>query len=72
MAEFLRRGGIADRAAPAQRAELKAATSGLRDWYAGRYGREWLDRLDTAVANCERTTAGQPTSTENLHADPVR
>ena len=72
MAEFLRRGGIADRAAPAQRAELKAATSGLRDWYAERYGREWLDRLDAAVTSCERTTADQTTSTENLHADPVR
>ena len=72
MAEFLRRGGIADRATPAQRAELKAATSGLRDWYAERYGREWLDRLDTAVADCERTTAPQTTSMEILHADPVR
>ncbi len=52
--EFRRRGGIAEIATPAQRAELKAATIELRDWYAGRYGREWLDRLDGAVAACER------------------
>jgi TRAP-type C4-dicarboxylate transport system substrate-binding protein len=72
MAEFLRRGGTADRATPAQRAELKAATSGLRDWYVGRYGRQWLDRLDTAVAGCERAEAASTSMTENPHADPVR
>jgi len=57
MQEFLRRGGVADQATAAQRAELKAATSELRDWYAERYGHDWLDRLDAAVADCEQREA---------------
>jgi len=43
-------------ATPDQRAEFRAATSGLRDWYVRRYGRMWLDRLDAAVAACEQET----------------
>jgi TRAP-type C4-dicarboxylate transport system substrate-binding protein len=62
--EFRRRGGIAELATPAERAELKAATLGLRDWFAQRYGREWLDRLDAAVADCERSEAATPASME--------
>jgi TRAP-type C4-dicarboxylate transport system substrate-binding protein len=62
--EFRRRGGIAELATPAERAELKAATRGLRDWFAQRYGREWLDRLDAAVADCERRDATAPASLE--------
>jgi len=54
MEAFLGRGGVAEPVTPTQRAELRAATSGLRDWYVDRYGREWLDRLETAVADCER------------------
>ncbi len=70
--EFRRRGGIAESATPAQRAELKAATSELRDWYAGRYGPAWLDRLDAAVAECERSLAAVSSTLENADADPVR
>ena len=62
--EFRRRGGIAELATPAERAELKAATRALRDWFAQRYGREWLDRLDAAVADCERRDATPPASLE--------
>lgn len=62
--EFRRRGGVAELATPAQRAELKAATRGLRDWFAERYGSEWLDRLDAAVADCERREATLPTAME--------
>jgi TRAP-type transport system periplasmic protein len=53
LAEFLRRGGTIDTATPAQRTELRARTAGLRDWYVGRFGREWLDRLDAEIARCE-------------------
>jgi TRAP-type C4-dicarboxylate transport system substrate-binding protein len=52
--DFAARGGTIVVATPEQRAELKAATRGLRDWYVGRYGRDWLDGLDAAVAECER------------------
>lgn len=55
--EFRRRGGTVDIATDAQRAEFKAATLPLRDWYAERYGTTWLTRLDQAVAACE---AGRP------------
>jgi TRAP-type C4-dicarboxylate transport system substrate-binding protein len=54
LADFERRGGRIVVADAAQRAELKAATRGLREWYVGRYGRDWLDRMDAAVAECER------------------
>lgn len=64
MAEFLRRGGTVEFATPAQRAELRDATAGLRDWYAGRYGRDWLDRLDAAVADCEQRIPGPSTPEE--------
>jgi TRAP-type C4-dicarboxylate transport system substrate-binding protein len=53
---FAAAGGVVDVATPDQRAEFRAATSGLRDWYVRRYGRVWLDRLGAAVAACERTT----------------
>jgi TRAP-type C4-dicarboxylate transport system substrate-binding protein len=53
MEEFRRRGGIAEVATPEQRAGLKQATRELRDWYAEKYGREWLGRVDAAVAGCE-------------------
>lgn len=70
--EFRRRGGIAEDATPAQRAELKAATSGLRRWYAQRFGQDWIDRLDRAVAGCERTGTPGPSPTETVDAHPVR
>jgi TRAP-type C4-dicarboxylate transport system substrate-binding protein len=56
---FVASGGTVDVATPAQRAAFQQATSGLRDWYTRRYGREWLDRLDAAVANCEHDAGGR-------------
>jgi len=55
---FRSSGGTVDEITPAQREEFRAATSGLRVWYAERYGQEWLDRLDAAVAACEQQTGG--------------
>jgi TRAP-type C4-dicarboxylate transport system substrate-binding protein len=57
IAEFLRRGGTIDVASDAQRAELRDATRGLRAWYAERYDPRWLERVDAAVAACERAPA---------------
>jgi TRAP-type C4-dicarboxylate transport system substrate-binding protein len=57
-ATFRAAGGTVDEVTPAQREQFRAATRGLRDWYAGRYGREWLERLDAAVATCEQQTGG--------------
>jgi TRAP-type C4-dicarboxylate transport system substrate-binding protein len=51
---FARGGGTIDYMTPAQRAEFRAATRGLRDWYAARFGADWLRRTDAAIAACER------------------
>ena len=32
---------------------FQEASSGMRDWYTGQYGDEWLGKLDAAVADCE-------------------
>jgi len=55
---FVASGGTVDEITPGQRAQFRDATRGLRDWYANRYGREWLERLDAAVAACEQQNGG--------------
>jgi TRAP-type C4-dicarboxylate transport system substrate-binding protein len=55
---FRASGGTVDEIKPAQREQFRAATRGLRDWYANRYGRDWLERLDAAVAACEQKVGG--------------
>jgi len=52
LAEFKRSGGTVEPPSAALLAELGDATRPLRNWYARRYGEEWLLRLDTAVADC--------------------
>jgi TRAP-type C4-dicarboxylate transport system substrate-binding protein len=54
LAEFERSGGRIDVATPAQREQFRVATRGMRDWYAQRYGGEWLARLDAAVRECQQ------------------
>lgn len=51
---FARGGGTIDYMTPAQRSEFRAATRPLRDWYVERYGPQWLQRSDAAIAACER------------------
>jgi hypothetical protein len=46
-------GGTVDEVTPAQPGQFSDATRGLRQWYVQRYGSEWLERLDAAVAACE-------------------
>jgi TRAP-type C4-dicarboxylate transport system substrate-binding protein len=55
---FRASGGTVDEITPEQREQFRNATRGLRDWYASRYGVEWLERLDAAVAACEQKTGG--------------
>jgi TRAP-type transport system periplasmic protein len=55
IAAFERRGGTIDIANDSQRAQLRAATAGLRDWYAARFDPTWLTRVDAAVTQCERS-----------------
>jgi TRAP-type C4-dicarboxylate transport system substrate-binding protein len=53
---FRSAGGTVDEITPAQREQFRTATGGLRVWYAERYGPEWLERMDAAVATCEQQT----------------
>ena len=57
-AAFRAAGGVVDEVTPAQREQFREATRGLRDWYAERYGSEWLGRVDAAVAACEQKVGG--------------
>ena len=51
---FMQGGGTVDYMSPVQRDEFRAATAALREWYVGRYPGDWLQRVDAAVANCEK------------------
>ncbi len=56
---FRASGGVVDEVTPAQREQFREATRGLRDWYAERYGPEWLAQLDAAVTECEKAAGGE-------------
>jgi tripartite ATP-independent transporter DctP family solute receptor len=49
---FRAAGGEVHVPTPEERARFVEATGGVRTWFAQKYGREWLDRLDAAVARC--------------------
>jgi TRAP-type C4-dicarboxylate transport system substrate-binding protein len=51
---FTQGGGTVDYMTPAQRDEFRAATAALREWYVDRYPGDWLQRVDAAVADCEK------------------
>ncbi|MCZ8132116.1 MAG: TRAP transporter substrate-binding protein DctP [Steroidobacteraceae bacterium] len=62
--DFARRGGTIVVATPEQREQLRAKTAGLRQWYVDNYGPRWLERMDAAVAACNRAAPAGPTQTE--------
>jgi TRAP-type C4-dicarboxylate transport system substrate-binding protein len=64
LAAFERSGGTIDYITPAQRTEFRAATQPLRAWYAERYGAQWLQRTDAAIAACERAGASTTATPE--------
>jgi tripartite ATP-independent transporter DctP family solute receptor len=49
---FKAAGGAVHVPTEAERAAFKAASAPMRDWYAGKYGDAWLQRIDAAVAGC--------------------
>ncbi len=51
--EFVESGGALYVPTPAEKEMFREAASGIRDWYVEQYGREWLDKLDTAISDCE-------------------
>lgn len=54
---FVADGGTVDFVTEAQLKEFRQATAPLRAWYAQKYPREWLQKVDAAVAECESSTA---------------
>ncbi len=54
-AAFEASGGKLLRPDDGQKSAFVSAAGGMRDWYVKAYGRDWLDRLDSAVADCERS-----------------
>lgn len=64
LAAFVAGGGTVDHMTAAQRAEFRAATAPLRDWYSSRYPGDWLRRVDEAVAHCEARVAPSATDIE--------
>jgi TRAP-type C4-dicarboxylate transport system substrate-binding protein len=63
LAAFETGGGTIDSITDAQRAEFRAATAPLREWYASRYPGDWLRRVDDAVAACGPRAAPTDPST---------
>ncbi|MGB5512569.1 MAG: TRAP transporter substrate-binding protein DctP, partial [Woeseiaceae bacterium] len=51
--EFEESGGTLYVPTPEEKALFREAASGMRDWYVEKYGGEWLQKLDTAIAACE-------------------
>lgn len=51
---FIDGGGTVDFVNATQRAEFRAATAPLREWYRKKYPGDWLQRVDAAVAQCEQ------------------
>ena len=39
-----------------EKAAFQEASSGMRGWYTGQFGDEWLTKLDKAVADCTAST----------------
>lgn len=58
-AAFEDAGGTIYVPSPEEKAAFQDATKGMRDWYAGQYGSEWLDRLDAAIATCEDSISAE-------------
>lgn len=53
LAEFEAAGGTIYRPSTDDRQTFIDATSGMRDWFAERYGNDWLQGLDDAVDACQ-------------------
>jgi tripartite ATP-independent transporter DctP family solute receptor len=54
--QFERAGGKIHEPTPTERARFREATAGVRAWFNERYGAEWTQALDRAVAACRRTS----------------
>ncbi len=51
--EFTESGGTVYVPTSAEKELFRQAAGGMRAWYVEQYGSEWLDKLDTAIENCE-------------------
>lgn len=51
--EFKKQGGEIYVPSAEEKKQFQQASSGMRKWYSDKYGNEWLDKLDSAVKDCE-------------------
>ena len=51
--EFEESGGTLYVPTAKEKIQFREAAAGMRDWYVGQYGSEWLIKLDAAIAVCE-------------------
>jgi TRAP-type C4-dicarboxylate transport system substrate-binding protein len=56
---FKEQGGSIYVPSPEEKKAFQEASSGMRDWYIGQYGDEWLTKLDAAVVDCEASVAAE-------------
>jgi tripartite ATP-independent transporter DctP family solute receptor len=59
-AAFAKTGGEIYRLSVAEKDAFRRAASGMRAWFEREYGREWLDKLDEAVAACRAAPPREP------------
>jgi TRAP-type C4-dicarboxylate transport system substrate-binding protein len=56
---FKKAGGEIYVPTPEEKKMFQQASSGMRKWYSDKFGTEWLDKLDAAVAECSRDVDGE-------------
>ena len=52
--EFKKAGGTVYVPTAAEKAEFQKTSAPLKKWYTDKYGNEWLDKLQTAIGDCEQ------------------
>lgn len=69
---FVESGGEIIDLLPAQRADFIEEGSAIRPWFSERYGDEWFERLDAAIADCQAPGGGNFEATLQVSGKPVR
>lgn len=44
---------------PEEKAAFQEATAGMKDWFIGQYGDEWVVKLSAAISDCEASIAAE-------------
>ncbi|MEZ5824574.1 MAG: hypothetical protein R3C97_07470 [Geminicoccaceae bacterium] len=44
---------------PEEKKAFQDATAGMKDWFIGQYGDEWVIKLGSAISDCEAQIAAE-------------